>query len=143
MSLRIGVWIDHEKAILTRLVNGSVETRKILSEVGPHVRLSGGARSKTTWGPQDVVSDGPRDRKYRNELTRYYDRVVRELGDAESILILGPGEAKGELRAAIEGSGKLASRIAAVEPADKMTDCQITARVRSFFKVAIPRGRRT
>ena len=52
--------------------------------------------------------------------------------DAESILILGPGEAKGELKKRLEKS-KLGGRIAGVETVDKMTDRQIGAKVRQYF----------
>ena len=53
--------------------------------------------------------------------------------DADSILIFGPGEAKGELRKAIEESKDMERRIVGVESADKMTQPQINAKVRDYF----------
>jgi hypothetical protein len=47
-------------------------------------------------------------------------------------LIFGPGEAKGELKERLE-QHKLGSRIAAIETADKMTNPQISAKVRTYF----------
>jgi hypothetical protein len=67
-------------------------------------------------------------------LNIYYDAVIASIRDAESILIFGPGEAKGELKERLEKSG-LAGIIVGVEAADKMTDHQITARVRQHFQV--------
>jgi hypothetical protein len=55
-------------------------------------------------------------------------------------LIFGPGEAKGELKRRL-ASMKLADRVTAVETADKMTDPQIVAKVRTYFGVAAPRAR--
>jgi hypothetical protein len=52
--------------------------------------------------------------------------------NAESLVILGPGEAKGELRKRLV-KNKLGGRVAAVETADKMTDRQIVAKVREYF----------
>jgi hypothetical protein len=52
--------------------------------------------------------------------------------DAESILIFGPGEAKGELRKRLERNN-LGGRIVAIETVDKMTDRQIAAKVRQHF----------
>ena len=49
-----------------------------------------------------------------------------------SILIFGPGEAKGELKKRLEGD-KLGGRIVSIETVDKMTDRQIAAKVRQHF----------
>jgi len=59
--------------------------------------------------------------------------VISYIRDAESILIFGPGEAKGELekRLAAQGLGK---RIVGIETTDKMTDGQIAAKVREHFR---------
>jgi hypothetical protein len=48
-------------------------------------------------------------------------------------LLFGPGEAKGELKKRLVKM-KLGERVAAVETADKMTDGQIAAKVRDYFK---------
>ncbi len=66
-------------------------------------------------------------------LNRYYDEVISHLRDAASILLLGPGEAKGELEKRLASKG-LGGRIVGVETADKMTAPQIVARVREHFE---------
>jgi len=58
--------------------------------------------------------------------------VIASIRDAESILIFGPGEAKGELKKRLEGD-KLGGRIVSIETVDKMTDRQIAAKVRQHF----------
>jgi hypothetical protein len=78
--------------------------------------------------------------EFTGHLHGYYDEVIAAIGDAESILIFGPGEAKGELRKRFERS-KLGERIVAVETIDKMTDRQIAAKVREYFpKVELDNG---
>ena len=59
--------------------------------------------------------------------------VIACIRDAESILILGPGEAKGELKKRLERN-KLGGRIVGIETIDRMTDRQIAAKVRRYFK---------
>jgi hypothetical protein len=54
------------------------------------------------------------------------------IGGAESILIFGPGEAKGELKKRLQRRN-LGGRIAVLETVDKMTDRQIAAKVRQHF----------
>ena len=58
------------------------------------------------------------------------DEVIAHIRDADSILILGPGEAKGELNARLVRDG-LGNRIVGVETVDKLTDRQIAAIVRA------------
>jgi hypothetical protein len=58
--------------------------------------------------------------------------LIAAMRDAESILIFGPGEAKGELKERLERN-YLGGRIVAVEAVDKMTDRQIAAKVRQHF----------
>jgi len=55
----------------------------------------------------------------------------------QSILIFGPGEAKGELKARLTRRN-LGGRIVGMETVDKMTDRQIAAKVHQHFHV---RGR--
>ena len=73
-----------------------------------------------------------RDNKFSGHLNKYYDEVITCIGDAESILIFGPGEAKGELEKRLERKG-LSGRIVGIEAVDKMTDRQIAAKVRQRF----------
>ena len=65
-------------------------------------------------------------------LNSYYEEVASRIRDAESILIFGPGEAKGELKARLE-KDKLGGRVVGIETSDKMTDPQIVAKVRAHY----------
>jgi hypothetical protein len=58
--------------------------------------------------------------------------VISYIRSAESILIFGPGEAKGELKQRLENE-KLHGNIVGIETVDKMTDNQIVAKVRQHF----------
>jgi hypothetical protein len=79
-----------------------------------------------------VPADDSRQRAYTGHLNIYYDAVIASIRDAESILIFGPGEAKGEMKKRLEGLN-LGERIVGVETVDKMTDRQIAAKVRQRF----------
>jgi hypothetical protein len=106
-------------------------TRRVSSQVEKHVRFSGGAGSGITQVPKGAGED-TRERRHEGQLDRYYDDVITHLRDAHAILIFGPGEAKGELKARLERDG-LGGSVVAVEAADKMTDRQIAAKVRERF----------
>jgi hypothetical protein len=132
MKKEIGLWIDHREAIIVILTDGGEEIKHITSSNGKHVRYSGSSHAKTPEGSKDVTSEDQRDRKFGNDLNKFYDEVIASIRGADSIQIFGPGEAKGELEKRIEHEG-LKARILAIETADKMTDRQISAKVREHF----------
>lgn len=127
MKKRIGLWIDHRKTIIVTFSDDKEELEYIISNIEKHVRYSG----KT----QEVPGDDQIDRQYSAHLSKYYDEVISHVRDAVSLLILGPGEAKGEFVKRLKHEG-LGERIVGVETVDKMTDRQIAARVRQQFMVA-------
>ena len=129
MKQSVGLWIDHRKAIVVTIKNDKEVMRVIESNVEPRVRL----RTASHYGPQEVVSESKRDERYGHHLDAYYSEVIQAIRDTDSILIFGPGEAKGELKKAIEESKDMGRHIVGVESADKMTQRQIAARVRDYF----------
>ena len=132
MKKEIGLWIDHREAIIVILTDGGEEIKHITSNNGKHIRYSGSSHSKTPEGSKEVTSEDQRDRKFGNHLNKFYDEIIASIRGADSIQIFGPGEAKGELEKRIEHEG-LKARILAIETVDKMTDRQISAKVREHF----------
>jgi hypothetical protein len=124
MKTAIGLWIDHRKAVIVSLTDGVEATHEIESDMEKHVRFSGGAEATSA---EDV-----RDRRFTNHLDKYYDSVIEQIGAADSILILGPGEAKVELETRLESLGHKGQTVV-IETEDKMTDRQIAAKVRQHF----------
>jgi hypothetical protein len=79
-----------------------------------------------------VPADDSREREYSSHLADYYDEVISCLRPAEAILLFGPGEAKGELRKRLQGN-KLDVRIRCFETSDKMTERQVSQKVRQHY----------
>ena len=132
MRTRVGLWIDHRKAVVVTVTDQGEEIALTISGVEKQLRRSGDSPLKGPYESQQVPADDSRQRTLTGHLNLFYDAVVASIGDAESILIFGPGEAKGELKNRLEHA-KPGQRIAAVETVDKMTDRQIAAKVRQHF----------
>jgi stalled ribosome rescue protein Dom34 len=124
MKRNVGIWIDHRKTVIVSVTDKGEETSLITSDMEKHVRYSG--------SPQEDSAEDRRDKRFAGHLNKYYDHVISCIRDAESILIFGPGEAKGELEKRLE-SEALGGRVVSIETVDKMTDRQIAARVRQHF----------
>ena len=132
MKTKVGLWIDHGKAIVVTVTDKGEEMGLIISMVQKQGRRSGGSPLKGPHKTQQVPADDSRQRALTGHLNIYYDAVIACIGNAESILIFGPGEAKGELKKRLERNN-LGGRIGGVEAVDKMTDRQIAAKVRQHF----------
>ena len=129
-----GLWIDRRNAVIVSITDEGETIERVKSNVERKVRLSGGSRTaKTPYGPQQVAVDGKQEDRIKRQLRKYYQEIIRRIQDANQILILGPGEAKIEIKKEIQKSRELALSKISVEPADKMTEKQIAAKVRQFF----------
>jgi hypothetical protein len=128
----VGLWIDHRKAIIVAVTEKGEEIGLIISRVEKQLRRSDDSTRKDPYESQQVPADDSRQRIFTGQLNIYYDAVIACIRDAESILIFGPGEAKGELKERLERNN-LGGRIVGIETVDKMTDRQVAAKVRQHF----------
>ena len=133
MQTKVGVWIDHRKAVVVVVTEEGEEIGLIISKVEEQLRRSGDSPLKGSFEAQRVPADDRRQRALTQYLNIYYDAVISCIREADSILIFGPGEAKNELEKRLEKSN-LGGRIASIETADKMTDKEIAAKVRQRFR---------
>ncbi|HBT88163.1 hypothetical protein [Desulfobacter sp.] len=133
MSSKVGLWIDHRQAFIVYLSRDDVTTKTIPSNMEKHVRASGGSRSSTIYGPQDIVAEDRIYRKYKHHLDQYYEEVARALRGVNLILIMGPGEAKGELKKHLLKPGHSPKAAIMIETTDKMTEPQIIAKVKRHY----------
>jgi hypothetical protein len=127
MNHDVGVWIDHKRAVIVSIAGGHVTTRSLESEVGSHPHYS---------GSQEGGGEKKYEQRHSQDLDRYYDDVIGQLGKPDALLLFGPGEAKLQLKERLGRSKELSASIVAVESTDKLTDPQIVARVKEHYGIA-------
>ena len=128
MATKAGVWIDHKQAIVVLVTDAGQEIKKIALDIGQLVQSAGGARN-------EFVAEDKLERKVENHCKDYYDDVIAAIRGTDWLLILGPGEAKGEFSKHIKAK-KLRGLTVEVETTDKMTDRQLAAKVGAHFAPA-------
>jgi stalled ribosome rescue protein Dom34 len=131
MDQNIGLWIDHKQAYLISHKDGRIEV--ILSHIEPPVHYSGGTQLGGKLH-QKADTELHHNDRFRLQLNKYYRQVISALKDADSILIMGPGEAKLEFEKALQKNKNLQKRLLKVETVDKMTKNQMVAHVRRFYQ---------
>jgi hypothetical protein len=136
MTNKIGIWIDHRKAVIVTILPNGEQLDTVLSGVEKHAERAGDSPLKGPYEAQQVPADNKRQRALTGHLNTYYDAVIAKTIDA-SLFIFGPGEAKGELKRRLEQK-HLGSRVEGVETAENLTDRQVAAKVRAYFKSSAP-----
>jgi hypothetical protein len=128
MQGRVGIWVDHRDAFVLRPHAEEQRVTVVHSDAETQSRRASDLESGP-FEPLQQQSDDVRQRKYTSELNQYYDRVIEQIGEPESLLIFGPGEAKLELRGRLD-KHRFARVDVRVETADRMTEAQMLEYVR-------------
>ena len=126
MNQKVGIWLDHKSAVIVSTSAGHVTSKTLQSDVGAHPRYS---------GQEGAGGEKKYEQRHGEQLDRYYDDIISQLGLPEAVLIFGPGEAKLELKERLSRSKALSGCTVDLETADKLTDPQIVAKVKDHFGI--------
>jgi hypothetical protein len=132
MSINVGLWIDHRQAIIVAISTQGEKIEEIVSGVEKQLQRAGDRPLEGDYEVVQVPADDSHQRDFTKHLNIYYAAVITAIRDAESMLIFGPGEAKGELKEQLE-KNNLGGHIINIETVDKMTNPQIAAKVQEYF----------
>jgi len=114
------VWLDHAQAKLFQFNSADVQA-KVVHAHGQQGNLHHKA---------GVTGSG-----HAHGSPAFFKAIEAELQQVGEILILGPGQAKQELKKHIDENAKaLAKKVVAVETVDHLTDNQIVAHARAYFE---------
>ena len=132
MNSNAGVWIDHRRAVIVTLTSNGERLTHIDAHVEKHLERAGDSPMKGPYEARQAPADDSRQRALTGKLNGYYDSVIEALHGCETLILFGPGEARGELHKRLAKINP-GLRVAAAETTDKMTDPQIAAKVRAHF----------
>lgn len=135
MKNNVGLWVDHVKAfIVTLKTKGDIDTQTVTSDVEPLVKSTGGGRTKTPYSKGGVSVDKSK-LKQQHQLKGYYENIIEQIACADKIYLFGPGTAKKELYHEIQNNAPLAAKVISIDAADKMTEPQMIAKVRNYYRL--------
>lgn len=131
-----GVWIDKDKAHIIHIENGVEDTLTVTSDM-TYYKAKGGSGQRFKSGPQDVIKDSKYLEREKHQLKEYFKDVVDKIKDTNALVIIGPAGTNQKLSKELETNYKdLASKVKDVIKVDSMTDNQIKAWVRDYFKLS-------
>jgi hypothetical protein len=139
MTCKMAVWLDHKTAVIITACDRNLTTTTVTCDYEPAPRGVGGLRAATGAGVHGVDPDARRDARHAHYLHRYYEHIIGYLERADTIHLMGPGQAKIELKHHLAGHKPLAGKPVSLATVDRMTDAQIVAHARKVFGVPLRR----
>ncbi len=128
MERKVGLWINHLKAVIVSIANEKIYVREIISNIE---KQNQSKKSDMVELPEvDTVKY--QDPQSKILLDRYYNVIISHISDAESIWIFGPNEAKAELEDRLRTSG-FGARVVGIETMAAMTNRKLALKVQQRF----------
>ena len=125
--------MDRKQAYLVTVEQGQTKMKTLESGL-EFYNPKGGSRSKTHWGPQQVVHDSKYTERENHQLRTYFDNLSKALKAADAIVLYGPAGTNAQFKKRLDKSHPgIASRVRDVLTADSMTEAQVQALVRDYF----------
>jgi len=132
----IGIWMDMQKAHIVALTKDGEQMKTLFSEIEDY-HPKGGSGTRLKGGPQDVVQDSKYLERKKNQRREYFHTLADALKDADAIALFGPSDTAEKFKKELSENRKsLAEKIKTVRRVDSMTDNQVMALVRDFYKIA-------
>ncbi|NLW51154.1 MAG: hypothetical protein GXY85_09995 [Candidatus Brocadiaceae bacterium] len=130
----LGIWLDHREAYLVWIdEDGETDVQHAEVDQPRHGRSSGRTISGRRGAYGGLPPHADPEEKRQIHAHRLYERICRAARTAESIYVFGPGQAKKQLLKTLREHKDFTGRVRALDSAQKMSEAQMTARVREAF----------
>ena len=126
MNAKVGIWIDHKKAVIVSVARDHNAVTRLQSALRPHRHYH---------GAQDGGGEKKYEARHAQRVSHFVDAVARHVERGDEVLILGPGESKGALARRIRQIKSLKGVATTAAAADKLTEAQIVAAVRRRYRL--------
>ncbi|WP_418264589.1 hypothetical protein [Flavobacterium faecale] len=135
MKKQTGIWIDTKKAIIVTIDGQNESITEILSDIENPVHHNGEGNKGAFFGDQHVNSEKTFDERKKHQTNNYLKNVISKVAEADELYVFGPAETKNKLQQKINSEKtEIATKLKLVETADSMTQNQVVAQVKKFFK---------
>ena len=129
-----GIWIDKEKAYIISQENDKETFQTVLSNI-ENFKAHGGSGTRLKGGPQDVVQDSKYLEREKQQLKQYFKAIATHIDDTNALVIFGPSDTNEKFSKELHENYKsLSVKIKGIKKADSMSENQVKAWVRDFFK---------
>lgn len=135
MKKQTGIWIDSKKAIIVTLNGGKEMISEIQSDLENKVYHDKEGNKGSFISHQHINSDKTFEERKKHQMNAYLNDVLSTVNGSDELYVFGPAETKTKLQHKIfESKSNNVEKLKSVETADNMTQNQIVAKVKQFYK---------
>ncbi len=131
---KVGIWIDQKEAHIITLSESKVYSKTIYSDIDTRIRVDGEKKQFGRFGDQFLVDEKGKKNRIEEYTQRYLMGILKELKNADEIVLFGPAQTKSKLEKVILNNPGVAPKLKAVKISDNMTHNQKIAYVKDFYK---------
>lgn len=131
----LGIWIDSKNAVIIRTTESGEKIKKIASGIDTRLREEGETSKLSKMGGQYLEPEKSKLSKKTEQQNLFFRSIMEEINNADSFVLFGPSSMKYNLGKEIQKNSKLSGKMDGVETADSMTENQMVAWIKDFYKV--------
>lgn len=134
MKKQTGIWLDKEKAVVITLNDHGYKLKIIESDIQTKERYDGEKKKFGRFGSQFLNEETKKKRRVEEQTNRYFKRIFDDVKHVNEIVLFGPASLKRKLAELIHSDMMMTEKLKAVKTADIMTQNQMVAWVKKFYK---------
>ena len=134
MKKQTGIWLDKEKAVVITLNDHGYKLKIIESDIQTKERYDGEKKKFGRFGSQFLNKETKKKRRVEEQTNRYFKRIFDDVKHVNEIVLFGPASLKRKLAEVIKSDLVMADKLKAVKTSDIMTQNQMVAWVKKFYK---------
>jgi len=134
MKKNIGIWLDTHQAIVISLSNGDQPVKTIESNIDTRERIPGESKKYGRFGGQYLTYEKNRENKKILQTNQFLKILLKEIEDCDAVVLFGPSIMKTIFEKEIKNNLNLIGKLLGVFDADSMTENQMVAWVKAFYK---------
>ncbi|HEY9168790.1 MAG TPA: hypothetical protein VIN72_04825 [Lutibacter sp.] len=134
MKKNIGIWLDTQQAVIVELSNGEQIIKTIESNIDTRERIPGESKKYGRFGGQYITYEKNRENKKIEQTSKFMKILINEIKVCDAVVLFGPSIMKTIFEKEIKNNLNLIGKLIGVYDADSMTENQILAWVKDFYK---------
>jgi hypothetical protein len=142
MKKEIGIWLNTDKAVLISLKDGQNESVVTFeSEIETRTRIPGEGKPFSRLGNILAETSSRITNRRKQQMHQYFNKIIHSLDDeTKALYLFGPSNAKIQLEKELKKNPIFLHKPVIIESADKMTERQMIAQVKSHFEKIEPKN---
>lgn len=134
MKKNVGIWIDTHQAVVIKLSNGDHTVKTIESNIDTRVRTPGESKKYGRFGGQYLTYEKNWENKKLEQTNQFLKVLFKEVEDCDAVVLFGPSIMKTIFEKEIKNNLTLIGKLLGVFDADSMSENQMVAWVKDFYK---------